>query len=278
MAFDIDTFASTSTPVRYEDLDMSAFRDNPLPADSLRCLRYMCDVEYHTVCYLRDLLVTPSHRDGDVSGFMTMWNREEFWHGEALAAVLAAHDITVDYDELKAKRTKLGWKEALSPLKQSAMSNLVGTDFTATHMIWGAANELSAVAAYRRMAALEDHPVLGVLLQRIAQQETRHVAFYTTQARERLANSERAQKVARFALTKAWRPVGSSIMPVEEVRHVMGYLMSGPDGREEVARIDRNLGKMPGMDGLTIFQDALDQEGVSLEEPAMRQTARMDSN
>lgn len=262
MAFDIDTFASTSTPVRYEDLDMAAFRDDPLPPETLRSLRYMCDVEYHTVCYLRDLLATPSHRDGDVSGFMTMWNREEFWHGEALAAVLAAHDITVDYDELKAKRAKLGWKEALSPLRQSVLSNLVGTDFVATHMIWGAANEWSAVAAYRRMAALEDHPVLAELLQRIAQQETRHVAFYASQAKTRLAESERAQKFARFALEKAWRVVGSGIMGDDEVRHVMGQLMSGPDGREEVERIDRNIAKMPGMEGLTLFQDALDKAGV----------------
>ena len=53
-------------------------------------------------------------------------------------------------------------------------------DFSAVHMTWGAANELSAVAAYRRLAQMHDHPALSPLLQRIAQQETRHVAFYTT--------------------------------------------------------------------------------------------------
>ncbi|MGO1510346.1 MAG: ferritin-like domain-containing protein [Actinomycetaceae bacterium] len=262
MAFDIDTYAEDSIPVRYEDLDMTVFHDDPLPEDSLRALRYMCDVEYHTVCYLRDLLVTPSSREGDVSGFMTMWNREEFWHGEALAAVLATHDVTVDYDELKAKRTKLGWREALSSLKQSVLAGLVGKDFVATHMLWGAANEWSAVAAYRRMADLEKHPVLAVLLRRIAQQETRHVAFYATQARERLAESEPARKVARLTLEKFWRPVGTSIMGTTEVRHVMGHLFSGPDGRAEVAKIDRHIAKLPGMDGVRVFQEALDAEGV----------------
>ena len=38
----------------------------------------MHDVEYHTVCYLRDLLVTPAHRDPEVTTFLTLWNVEEY--------------------------------------------------------------------------------------------------------------------------------------------------------------------------------------------------------
>ena len=166
----------------------------------------MCDIEYHTVCYLRDLLVTPSHKEAEVSAFMTMWNREEFWHGEALAEVLGAHGITVDFDELKATRLKLGWKDRLDPVKQSLLGNIVGKDFIAVHMIWGAANEWSAVAAYNRLADLEKHPVLAELLRRIAKQEARHVAFYATQARDRLARRKKAQVLARFALEQGLGP------------------------------------------------------------------------
>ena len=196
----------------------------------------MADVEYHTVCYTRDLLTTPSHREPEVSAFMTMWNREEFWHGEALAAVLAMHDITVDYDVLKANRLKLGWKDRLDPIKQSVLGTLVGADFVAVHMSWGAANEWSAITAYQRMAELEEHPVLAELLRRIAKQEARHVAFYTSQARDRLAASTKAQKVTRFALSRFWAPVGSSINSVDDVRHVMTHLMSGPRGAGRRAR------------------------------------------
>jgi hypothetical protein len=161
MAFDIDTFAETSTSVAWGDLDLDAFREHPLPEASLRALRYMCDVEYHTVCYLRDMLVTPSHNDGEVSTFMTMWNREEYWHGEALAAVLRVHGVTVEYDQLKATRLKLGWRDRLDPIKQSLMGNLIGKDFVATHMSWGAANERSAAAAYRRLARLGHQAARG---------------------------------------------------------------------------------------------------------------------
>ena len=168
MAFDIDRFAEESTSLHWEDLGLEALRQDPLPPETLRTLRYMCDVEFHTVCYLRDMLVSPSRKDPEVSTFMTMWNREEFWHGEALAHVLSLHGITVAFDELKAKRVKLGWRDRINPVKQSLLSNIVGTDFVAVHMLWGAVNERSAAAAYRRLAALEDHPVLAPLLRRIA--------------------------------------------------------------------------------------------------------------
>ncbi len=262
MAFDITEFTRTSERVQWADLDLEAFRADPLPQESLRSLRYMADVEYHTVCYLRDVLVTPSHEDGEVSAFMTMWNREEFWHGEALADVLRQHDVTLDYDQLKAKRLKMGWRDKLGPVKQSLLANLVGRDFIAVHMIWGAANEWSAVAAYTRLAQLERHPVLAELLRRIARQESRHVAFYATQARTRLAESTRAQKVARYALQHAWGPVGTGVMAEPEVNHVMHHLFGGADGHREVTRIDTHIARMPGLEGLTIVADAMDARRV----------------
>ncbi|BDI23710.1 ferritin-like domain-containing protein [Herbiconiux sp. L3-i23] len=263
MAFDIDEYTETSESVGWEDLDFDAFKTDPLPEQTLRSLRYMCDVEYHTVCYLRDLLVTPSHKERDVSAFMTMWNREEFWHGEALAHVLGLHGVTVDFDELKAKRLKLGWRDKLGPLRQSILGNVVGNDFVAVHMSWGAANEWSAVAAYRRLAKLEKHPTLSPLLQRIAQQETRHVAFYASQARARLEKSKVAQKLTRLALQNAWAPVGTSISDPADVTHVMGHLFGSEEGMKEVRRIDANIAKLPGMEGLTIVADSLAKRGVA---------------
>lgn len=262
MAFDIEKFARDSVRVGWEDLDLDVFRTEPLPQRSLRTLRYMCDVEYHTVCYLRDMLVTRSRREKDVGAFMTMWNREEFWHGEALSHVLSLHGITVSYDELKAKRVKLGWKDRLAPIKQSLMSNIVGKDFVAVHMIWGALNEWSAAAAYRRLGVLEGHPGLAELLRRIAAQESRHVAFYATQARARLAENPKAQKLARLALSSAWRPVGSGIADDGEVADVMTHLFAGKDGRKAIDAIDRSVSKLPGMAGLTVVADALDARGV----------------
>jgi hypothetical protein len=262
MAFDIARYTRQSQSVKWDDLELDEFRRHPLPPDSLRSLHYMCDVEYHTVCYLRDMLVTPSHKDPGVTAFMTMWNMEEFWHGEALAAVLQVHDVTVDYDHLKAVRLKRGWRDRLDPIGQSMLANFVGKDFVAVHMAWGAANEWSAIAAYNRLAELEDHPVLSPLLKRIAKQEANHVAFYTTQARERLAASRKAQKLTRLALRKFWGPVGSGVMAEPEVRHVLGHLMSGPDGRRAARNIDEHIQRLPGLEGLRIVETALDARGI----------------
>jgi hypothetical protein len=262
MAFDIATFTRNSDGVQWQDLSFEEFRDDPLPPETLRSLRYMCDVEYHTVCYLRDMLVTPSHQDPDVAAFMTMWNREEFWHGEALAHILGLHGITVDFDLLKAKRLKVGWKDRFDPVKQSVLGNLVGTDFIAVHMIWGAVNEWSATAAYHRLATMESRPALAELLHRIARQETRHVAFYASQARTRLADSGKARLFARFALRKFWAPVGAGVLPEEEVAHVMNHLFSGPEGLAEIRRIDRHVARMPGLASLTIVEDAMRRRGI----------------
>ncbi|OYN92305.1 ferritin family protein [Parenemella sanctibonifatiensis] len=261
MAFDLERFAETSERVNWDDLDFDTFDDRPLDAQTLRSLRYMCDVEYHTSCYLRDLLVTPSRHKTEAAGFMTVWNREEFWHGEALADVLRRHGIIVDYDEVKARRVKLGWADALGPAKQGALSNLIGRNFIAVHMAWGAANELSAVAAYRRLAAMQDHPALSPLLERIAQQETRHVAFYTTQAREEMAERPEAQKLVRLILGRVWRPVGSGIMSDDEVQAVMRHLFEGR--RDDLDGLDKRVQRMPGLDGLQIFRNAFAKMGIA---------------
>jgi len=273
MAFDIEKYTTNSTAVAWGDLDFDTFDSQPLPESTLRTLRYMCDVEYHTVCYLRDLLTTPSHKEPEIGAFMTMWNREEFWHGEALAAVLAKHGILVDFDELKASRLKLGWKDRLDPIKQSMLGGLVGLDFVAVHMAWGAANEWSANAAYLRMAKKENHPVLGELLKRIAAQETKHVAFYASQARERLVNSKKAQVIARFALRKFWGPVGSTISSEAEVKHVMNDLFGGSEGRKLIRDVDSHIAKLPGMAGLTIVETSLNARGISeFDDEPVRET------
>jgi hypothetical protein len=262
MAFDIDKFAANSVPVDWSDLDLDGFIEHPLNEATVRTLRYMCDVEYHTVCYLRDMLVTPSTNDPEVGTFMTMWNREEYWHGYALAQVLKLHGVTVEYDQLKATRLKLGWKDRLDPIKQALLGNIVGQDFVAVHMSWGMANERSAAAGYRRLAQLEPHPVLAPLLKRLAQQETKHIAFYTTQAQQRLAASGKAQKFTRMALQKFWGPVGSGVMEESEVQHMMQHLFSGDDGLREVQKIDSQIAEMPGLDGLTIMEDAFRSRGI----------------
>jgi hypothetical protein len=263
MTFLIEQYARTAAPVTWDDLDLTnAFAERPLSPGALRCLRYMSDVESYTVCYLRDLLVTPSHNDPDITTFLTMWNYEEYWHGEALADVLGAHGIPTGTNHLRDVRVRQGIKAKTGPLKQLLLANLAGEDFIATHMTWGAINEWSTHSAYVALTRNEDHPVLTELLRRIIKQETRHVAFYTSQARARLQASPRARRLTRLALRFAWQPVGSGVMPEVEVRFMLTYLMGGPEGRAAARTIDQKIHSLDGLGGLGLVERALDRHGV----------------
>lgn len=263
MSFDVDTYAATVRPLDWADLDLEDFRSRPLSDGTLRCLRYMSDVETHTVCYLRDLLITPSHRDPVITTFLSGWNWEEYWHGEVLDQILRVHGIPTGPEHTRAIRKDLGWSDRLAPLVQSIAANLVGDDFIATHMTWGAINEWCTHSGYTRLIAVEQHPLLTQILRRITQQETRHIAFYNSQARDRLAGRRKAQTITRLALRARWGIVGSGVMPDTEIEHLLTYLYGGPDGLAEARKIDLKIDTLPGLDRLHLVERQLQRFAIS---------------
>ncbi len=255
MAFDVDAYARAAGPVRTDGLgDLNEqFARQPLSEDALRCLRYMHDVESHTVCYLRDLLMTASHKDPRITTFLTVWNYEEHSHGEAIGAVLAAHGEAHGEERIGRLRRSQGRFDAVRPLVSWLASSAVGDDFVAVHMSWGAVNEWTTRAGYARLIERAGHPTLTALLGRIMAQESRHIAFYAGEARARLAASPRARRITRWALGKRWAPVGSGVMPAQETAFVLGHLLDGPSGRHEADRIDALIDRLPGQAGLGLL-------------------------
>ena len=252
MSFDLHTYRNLSAKLDIDDIDFSSFRDHPLSPDALRCLRYMHDVENHTVCYLRDILVTRAHKDPDVTSFLTMWNFEEYWHGEALAKVLDAHHESVGTGRIAALRQRLPKRDAWRPLTFQ-LGSLLTPHLTAVHMTWGAINEWTTQAGYARLAKRADHPVLSELLKRIMKQEGRHIDFYVSEAKSRLSESLGAQRLTRWALRRFWAPVGSGVMPEPEVAFLSSYLFGGDDGRAMADRIDRRVDRLPGLANLELL-------------------------
>lgn len=248
--------------LQWEDLDFELFGEHPLDADVLRCLRYMHDVEYHTVCYLRDLLLTPAHADPEVTGFLSTWVYEELWHGEALAAVLQVHGEPHGTARVAALRDGLGWRDRARPLVAAVGSRCSGDDFVALLMAWGALNESTTQAGYSLLGRRAGHPVLSQLLQRVTRQEGRHLDFYTRQAARRLTGSPRAQRLTRVALKSLWRPVGSGLLPPIECTFLLRYLMDGSEGKKEVDRLDRRFDRLPGLSGLGMVRRAVTRAGV----------------
>jgi hypothetical protein len=254
--FDIDDYKARTGRLQWDDLDFGSFATRPLDPDTLRVVEYMHDVELHTICYLRDLLVTPAHGDPDVTTFLSCWAYEELWHGEALGAVLAAHGRPAGAPRVAGLRRRLGWRDRVRPFLSALGSAIVGERLVAVHMTWGAVNEWTTQAAYTRLAQRADHPVLTELTRRIARQEGRHIDFYAAEARRRLTESSGARLVVRWALRHLWRPVGSGIMPKAETAFVIEHLYGGDGGAPYVERIDRRIDALPGMGGLGLIAGA----------------------
>jgi hypothetical protein len=256
--FQLDDYKRRTTRLEWSDLDLaSAFAADPLDEATLRCLRYMHDVEYHTVCYLRDLLLTAAHADPEITAFLSFWAYEEFWHGEALADVLAAHGEPSGARRVGPMRQRLGFRSTLGPLLTAATSALVGADFIAVHMTWGAVNEWTTQAGYAQLSRRAGHTLLSELLGRIMRQEGRHIDFYASQAESRLERSRRARRLTRMALGRFWHPVGAGVMPEAETQFLVQHLFGDEQGREAAARLDRRIDRLPGLRDLGLAQGAV---------------------
>jgi len=256
MGTDVTKLISRSARLKVDDLDLDSFRSDPLEPDVLRCLRYMHDVEGHTMCYLRDVLVTKAHRDPDVTAFLACWSYEEHWHGDAIAKVLGAHGEISGTGRLAMVRDRLPKRDAIRPFIFSISSALTG-HITAIQMAWGAVNEFTTQAGYSRLAQKTHSPVLNELLRRIMRQEGRHIDFYTGEARRRLGSSKMAQRLTRASLEHLWKPVGSGVMPDGEVRFLVSHLFGDEEGTKVAQRIDKQVDRLPGLDGLHLVESAV---------------------
>ncbi|HUC04365.1 MAG TPA: ferritin-like domain-containing protein [Acidimicrobiales bacterium] len=253
----IDSYKARAGRLNLEGIDFDDFRHEPLSPAALRTLRYMHDVEHHTVCYLRDLLLTPAHLDPEITSFLSCWVFEELWHGEALAQVLEAHGELAGAPRVADLRRRHRRQQVFTTLNTLGSAALAGKAFVALHMTWGAINEWTTQAGYSRLAELAGHPTLRELLRRIMKQEGGHIDFYASEATRRLGASTKAQRLTRFALARFWRPVGSGVMPHDEVGFLTRYLFDGSDGHAVVARIDRRVDMLPGLDNLNLLHTAV---------------------
>ena len=276
MAISLQKFEEQGGRLKTDDINFESFRTQPLSADVLRCISYMHDIEYQTVLYTRELLMMPAWKDPQFTGFLTLWNYEEYWHGNALGRILAMHDVPAHDPRLKEMRSfnkrYLFW----SPAIFWALGHGV-RKFPAVHMTWGAINEWTANAAYNRLGAIADHPVLTELLTRIMRQEGRHAGYYASWARDMLDNDRKAQKVTSWFLRNQWAPVGNGDVPKIETSFATAYLFGSGDGMELIDRIEDRIDLLPGLSGLNLVrtgianarQHVIDEEGF-LPPPPLR--------
>jgi rubrerythrin len=269
--FDLDKFIRSSGRVDLSEVEWHRTGESPLTPAEIRVLRYMMDIESHTVVFMRDLLATRAAVDPDVTAFLCCWNFEELWHGEAFSRLLgeAGIDVAPDAEPVAhdsrypSRRRRNRWirrrlavQGTLSHLGTLIGSAIAEDDFVAIHMTWGAMNELTTLTAYHRMIAKTDNVPLVQLLRAIIKQERRHFAFYRSQARRRLADSPRARRLVRWSLDHLWAPVGTGIRPQAETDFLVSYLFGDEDGVASLREMDRTIAELPGLRGTRYLSEA----------------------
>jgi hypothetical protein len=271
-AFDLDSYVGRSRAVDLAAIDWADVPRHPVPSEVVRTLRYMQDIESHTIVYLRALLATRAIDDPDVATFLACWVYEETFHGIALARFLEAAGSPVGERPMPRGQEPLGKRiEAAA----TAMVSKAWPDFCAVHMTWGAINELTTLTGYRRLAARCDHPVLTDLLERIILDESRHFFFYYRQAEIRLQRRAVA-RVARLLVDRFWSPVGTGVQPEAELRFLATYLFAGPEGRAAARKVDDTIRRLPGFETVRLLESWMDRHvgNIGDRSPAQREGGR----
>jgi len=246
-AFDLEAYVARSRAVDLSAIPWDEIPRHPLSTETIRTLRYMQDIESHTIIYLRSLLATRAIDDPDVATFLSCWLYEETFHGIALARFLEAAGHPV------GPRFRPRGREPLSQRIEAVATAMVSKawpDFCAVHMTWGAINELTTLTGYRRLVAVAHHPVL---LERIIIDESRHFFFYYRQAEIRLQRPVVA-RTARFLVDRFWAPVGSGVQPREELGFMARYLFSGAEGRAAARKVDDTIRRLPGFASVQLLE------------------------
>jgi rubrerythrin len=250
--FNMDKFIAASRQLDLSGIDLQEAAKYPLSPAEVRTIRFGQDTEFFTVLYMKALMETRALADHEARAFLVMWGYEECSHGRALAKVLEICGHAPSERSLELFTKPRGWLEIVQDFA-GRLASAASHDFLATHMTWGAVNELTAIHSYSRLATLTANPILAEVARRIAKDERRHFAFYYQQARRRLA-SPFARRLAKFALKTLWAPVGGSMASQEDADFPNAYLFDGEAGRACLRDVDQTIQKLPGMEWFDLVE------------------------
>ncbi|WP_378146011.1 hypothetical protein ACFJGV_00535 [Cnuibacter sp. UC19_7] len=273
--FDVREFARTAVGTYRSSLDLDSFQERRLSALSVQMLSYLREVERATLSYLRNVLVTPTHKDARVTAFLTTWAFEKFWISDALGAVAEAHGVD-PRDQLDHARGRAVLREIVeraTPIVESFRANAIGPDVVGVHLATVAIDDRLSEAAYRNIAAADPHPELLSLVERILAVKRRHLVFVEKDADDRLARSRRARSLARRALSRLDWPIGARDLRPESTATFFDSVVDAPTAAELDARVDL----LPGLKGLGLITHARVRAatgGVGLVPTAARSLGR----
>ncbi|MGC8460651.1 MAG: hypothetical protein ACP5OR_02220 [Candidatus Dormibacteria bacterium] len=261
MTFDLAKYKFRSQHLVYDDLPWENVPDTHLDEEAINALGYMMDIEGYTSVYLSQLLVSGACLEPTITGFLHVWAYEEMYHSDALRKFLESYGVAVPDSRARDLRMRTNGMRMLNTAAIMIASRWT-TVFPAIYLTIGAANELTTLTGYERLAEQTRHPVLAVLLARIVKQERQHYAFYRWKASEYLGASRLARVVTRRYLQNTFVAVGDGAKSKEEIYRLARYLFAGDEGLEAARAIDEEIAKLPGLADLGLLERTVNHSRI----------------
>jgi rubrerythrin len=257
LEFDVEKYLRNSRKVDISDIDLSQAARYPVSDDEVRALTYMCDIESHTVVYLRAILNTCAIEDPQTTSFLSCWAYEEFFHGRTIRQFLDAIGAPVSATRMLEVQQASSFTEWLKELGSSILCRF-SRHFHGAYLTYGAISELSTLEGYGVMAQRTQNPVLAEIVRRLAKDERRHFSFYYNKARLEL-RARNAQRLTNFVIRHFWLPVGGGVKSDSEVSWILSFILGNPEGAEIARRIDTTIAKLPGLEWFDRLSSSRDE-------------------
>ena len=247
--FDVRDFARTARGNHRATLQLGEYGAKPLPADSLRLVRYLGQLESATMQHLRNVLVTATHKDARVTAFLVTWAFEKFWLADALDAVLEANGVA-GLEEASSDKRRHALSEAgerRGPIRRAISAIVIGTPIVAVHMTVGLVDEWITRTAYKRLVETSGSVALTSTIDMVLDVKRRHSLFFDDEARRRLSGSAQAVRLTRRALSGAAWPIGAIDRSDDDRSFFEQFTFGGSEGRARAAAIGSAVAALPGI-------------------------------
>jgi len=252
VTFDVKVYTRTPIDLRPAHLDLSALAD--LDGATLAVLDYLWHVERGVLDLMRDVLVTPTHAESEVTAFLVTWGYEQYWLARSLHEVLTTNGGPEDQGGDAVVGSVLrAWDERARPMLNSVRTNLLGEQVVAGHLTAGWLDTSALALCYRRLARVA--PACSALTEEVLPMKERHLDFYAAQLRARVGEPAAARHARRAA--GSWRWPGTRYAGHSAVLPVVETLLADPAARTDVAAVDTRLQRLLDVAPLTPVRSAL---------------------
>lgn len=255
----VDSYTRDWGPVAWRHLEEDEFLcDDPSTG---RMLYALALIEADSMTMRQRISAIGADRVEELLEFITIWLAEEGEHSRALTQMAVMHGF--EPSTLATRRPARDLRTLLTRPMLYLVRELRG--ICAAYCTLGAMQELIALTTYHHLAADCKSAEIRSVLKATARQESHHMRFYRNAAALFLRDSKAAQRNTRVLIQRLWQPPGLDLLGPGNYEAIFGPLLSDPQYATNMLRVDHIANGLPGMSGIRVAADYLDEHGFRYE-------------